>query len=342
MFRTSKIEINTRTPPLYKYRRFNPLLVRAGKFIDAVIGIFIYRRPVGLIRLNRDDKMLVLESHLIGDGVMTLALLNTLKTREPDLKIILVAQKWMYELLPSGLVDHFIPTHLPWVGPGLFSIEKWEKFSASMLSLMKQKPTLAVETRGDWRNFLLFWLMRIPIRLGSPMSGGVVFLTHVMRTVKSVEPLRATREAILQFLEIDLPLKLPKPPIDIDATAGNGPYVVIHPGASQQMRQMSKEQLDVIVSSIEDSGCHAYVVAGPAEAELQKATADFCAKRGVSTFVASGNLKDFLKLCKSAERCFVMDSGPGHLAAWVSHDVTIFCNHDSPKIIAPLVMSEQC
>lgn len=337
MNRTAKIKIITQNPPLYKYRRFNPLFLRAGIFLDSVIGVFSHRRSEGLIPLNRDEKMLVLESHLIGDGVMTLALINSLKTQKPDLKIILVAQKWMDEILSPGLVDQFIPISLPWVGPGVFSIRKWAMFSAAMLSLRELKPTLAVETRGDWRNFLLFWLMRIPIRLGSPMSGGVVFLTHAMRIIESSEPLRATRESILQFLEIDLPLKLPKPPIDTDATAGNGPYVVIHPGASQQMRQMSRENLDFIVSSIKDSGCHAYVAAGPAESELQKATADFCAKSGVSTSVASGNLKDFLKLCKGAERCFVMDSGPAHLAAWVNQNVTIFCNHDSPNIVAPLV-----
>jgi ADP-heptose:LPS heptosyltransferase len=332
---TDSIQIIANKPPLYKYQRFNPYLRKLGRVID-LVTLRASVKPVSPSQILSEGKVLILESHLIGDGVMTLGLVNSLKLQSHGVHLILAGQPWLKDLVPAGLVENFIPITLPWVGSGVFSISLWWNFFKSLAELRKQHANIAMETRGDWRNFMLFWLLRIPTRIGTPMTGGQFFLTHVARVVKDDEPLYATREAILESLKLEPKLKLPELPAARTAVSADRPYVVIHPGASHPDRQMRLEKLKIVRERLARNHLDLFVAVGTGEFNLQQSVLDFFKDQGLLAKPWSGSLPEFLVLCQGAEMVFTMDSGPAHLASWCNDRVVIFCPHDSPGIVRPL------
>jgi ADP-heptose:LPS heptosyltransferase len=331
------IEIISKSPPAYTYRRFNPYLRKLGLLIDWFSFGFVKSATRSDPEILPLDKVLVLESHLIGDGVMTLGLVNSLKRQLNEPYLILAGQPWLRDLLPEGLVNNFISIKLPWVGSGIFSISSWWCFFKSLVEIRRQQPKVAIETRGDWRNFLVFWLLRVPVRMGSPMTGGRVFLTHMARVVQDQEPLFATREAILEILKLEPQVHLPKPPLAPILMKAEPRYVVVHPGASMKNRQISSDQLKIVFERLQDAPCGVFVAAGANESELQREVQDFFKKQGLTARPWTGSLPEFLVLCQGADRVFTMDSGPAHLAGWVNPRVTVFCNHDCGETVRPLL-----
>jgi ADP-heptose:LPS heptosyltransferase len=168
------------------------------------------------------------------------------------------------------------------------------------------------------------------------MTGGRIFLTHPMRLVGDHEPLWATRSAALELFGLDCNLKLPMPPAQTEMPNPSAPYVVVHPGASQQLRQMSTAQMNVVLEKIPKNTSRLIVASGLNELNLQKKCMDYFSGRGFYVESWVGGLPDFVRLCGQSEAVFTMDSGPAHLAAWSGSRTDVFCNHDSPNIVAPL------
>jgi ADP-heptose:LPS heptosyltransferase len=327
----SKIRMISIGTPGFRYRRYNDGLIFIGRFLD----ILSFRRSCDEIDLSTIKSVLVLESHLIGDGVMTIAFLNTLKQAYPSLSLILAGQPWLRDLVPFGLVDQFVECRMPWVGPRKLSLKKWREFFRAAVLLTRSKPQLAMETRGDWRNFLFFWLLRIPMRLGSSATGGRVFLTHETKELDHSAPLWMSRRLLSQSLKIERDLVLPEIPQNTSENTISGPYVVLHPGASQPQRLMNQDQLLYAISKIKKA--HTIIVAGgPNDDSIKNEIIDFIRLQGRQAVKWSGGIVDFLSICQRAEIVFTMDSGPAHLAAWSGASVYIFCNHDRPNIVRPL------
>lgn len=306
-----------------------------GHIVDSILGFFGLASPNDEI-VEKPRTLLVLESHLIGDGVMTMAFINSFKTQCPDTKVILLAQNWMQGMLPKGLVDRCIPCHLPWVGEGKLSFKRWKDFYSILSQIKNFAPDAACETRGDWRNFLIFWLLGIPTRVGVSMSGGERLLTHKGRMVQDTEPLYATRKALLEMFGLDSSLQLPDPPQPGLDDKKSGSFVVVHPGASQPLRRMSEAQMNVVLQKIPKTTSHLIVASGPGELGLQQKCLEYFSGRGLHVQSWAGGLLDFVRLCGQSEAVFAMDSGPAHLAAWSGSRTHVFCNHDSPNIVAPL------
>jgi ADP-heptose:LPS heptosyltransferase len=267
---------------------------------------------------------------------MTLAFINTLKQVKPDLRIILAAQGWMRDLMGAGLVDEFVECHLPWVGSGTFSIQKWKNFYKSLKRICQLEPSIAVETRGDWRNFFIFRILQVPKRLGTPMSGGRVFLTHETSGQELMAPLWTSRIKLLEAFGVKKPLVLPPGPPPAKMQPLSDRFLIVHPGASQPLRQMDESQLKVVLSSGMNLSDLILVACGPNEKALQDKFKELIRKQGYRAEAWSGGLSDFFGLCQAAAAVFTMDSGPAHIAAWAGAKLTVFCNHDAPETVKPL------
>jgi ADP-heptose:LPS heptosyltransferase len=267
---------------------------------------------------------------------MTLAFLHTLKVDYPGAKITLMAQPWMDQLISPGLIDRFIPLHLPWVGGGIFSVQKWKNFYRAVLALKTDLPTMACETRGDWRNFLFFWCLKIPVRVGVPLSGGARLLTHAAGLFDRGEPLYESRKSLLFMFGSRRPLQYPAVPKAAEINGIREPYVVVHPGASQHTRQMTISHMRLILQKMPAGVKKIVVATGSAELELQNKCLNFFLGQGLIAESWNGSLTEFLRICSQSVAVYAMDSGPAHLASWSGSSVMVFCSHDSPRVIAPL------
>src|SRR3954468_17284603 len=130
----------------------NQRLIQASRRID-----FVWRFVAPFIvssRSNRDDSprsILVVDLHLIGDLVLLIPLLASLRRAHPDAHIALLAGPWAAPIvLPEGLVDQHVSFVAPWV--------RRNGLIAGMASTVRVTRNLrlqswdwAIDVRGDIR-----------------------------------------------------------------------------------------------------------------------------------------------------------------------------------------------
>ncbi|GAA2502835.1 glycosyltransferase family 9 protein [Streptomyces longisporus] len=119
------------------------------------------------------------------------------------------------------------------------------------------------------------------------------------------------------------------PPPDTIALTGNGPYVVLHPGASAPARAWSPERCAEAVESLSDAGHRVVVTGGPDEVGLtRKVSGDTAVDLGGRT-----DPRTLAGVLRTADVVVCGNTGPTHLAAAVGTPVV--------SLFAPVVPAER-
>ncbi|MBP0459558.1 glycosyltransferase family 9 protein [Streptomyces montanisoli] len=119
------------------------------------------------------------------------------------------------------------------------------------------------------------------------------------------------------------------PPPDTTALTGNGPYVVVHPGASAPARAWSEERCARAVTLLADSGHRVIVTGGPGERELTRRVS------GTDGVDLGGRTEPaaLAGVLRSADVVVCGNTGPAHLAAAVRTPVV--------SLFSPVVPAER-
>lgn len=314
--------------------------------------IFLF--PLWLFRRLRKSKpirniakrsaIVVFESHLLGDYVMTLSLLNALRLEFPESFLIYCANKLPGKLIPKGIVDLFMDFKVPWSTYD-YSSANLKAMLKILRSIRKHRPRIAVETRGDPRNGLFLFLTGADYRIGIDACFGTALLTHRISLEDTWEPLYMTRKRILEEFGIKRTLEMPELP-RLSSHEENqllqflrknmcikSRYVVIHPGASQLERAIPPSTARFIIELIREHGIVPILVFGPADERLLNRYKEY-----FTDFppVFQGTIPQFISLCHGAVGTVSADSGPAHLAAWACVNSLVLCFHDRPQTVRPL------
>ncbi|MFG2576397.1 glycosyltransferase family 9 protein [Streptomyces sp. NPDC048481] len=119
------------------------------------------------------------------------------------------------------------------------------------------------------------------------------------------------------------------PPPDTVALTGNGPYVVLHPGASAPSRAWGPERCERAVESLGDEGYRVVVTGGPGEADLTRlVSGDTAVDLGGRT-----TPRTLAGVLRSADAVVCGNTGPAHLAAAVGTPVV--------SLFSPVVPAER-
>ncbi|MBT2423361.1 glycosyltransferase family 9 protein [Streptomyces sp. ISL-22] len=119
------------------------------------------------------------------------------------------------------------------------------------------------------------------------------------------------------------------PPPDTIALTGNGPYLVLHPGASAPARAWSPERCAEAVELLADAGHRVVVTGGPDEAGLtRKVSGDTAVDLGGKT-----DPRTLAGVLRTADVVVCGNTGPTHLAAAVGTPVV--------ALFAPVVPAER-
>lgn len=119
------------------------------------------------------------------------------------------------------------------------------------------------------------------------------------------------------------------PPPDTAALTGNGPYVVVHPGASAPARAWSPRRCAEAVALLADAGHRVVVTGGPGESELtRRVSADTAVDLGGRT-----DPPTLAGVLRAADVVVSGNTGPAHLAAAVGTPVV--------SLFAPVVPAER-
>ncbi len=155
-------------------------------------------RPLVLVweRLARSTKpnagevrnVLVLEYWNLGDIVMELPFLRSLRIRYPNARIVLLTSPKIVPLMAhQGLVDDVVTVRVPWTQ----YYSRWRKYNPfsrlwidlfrALRSLHAQRFDLAFSARADIRENFMLWALNARRRVGYGFGGGAFFLTDVVK-----------------------------------------------------------------------------------------------------------------------------------------------------------------
>ncbi|MET7645929.1 glycosyltransferase family 9 protein [Streptomyces sp. NPDC005426] len=119
------------------------------------------------------------------------------------------------------------------------------------------------------------------------------------------------------------------PPPDTAALTGNGPYVVVHPGASAPARSWDAERHAEAVQLLADAGHRVVVTGGPRETDLTRlVSGDVAVDLGGRT-----SPRKLAGVLAGADALVCANTGPAHLAAAVGTPVV--------SLFAPVVPAER-
>lgn len=119
------------------------------------------------------------------------------------------------------------------------------------------------------------------------------------------------------------------PPPDTVGLTGNGPYVVLHPGASAPARAWSPARCAEAVTALADAGHRVVVTGGPDEAALTRQVAGAAAR----DLGGRTDPRTLAGVLRSADVVVSGNTGPAHLAAAVGTPVV--------SLFAPVVPAER-
>ena len=191
-----------------------------------IINLFRKKYKIEKIKIK---KILVLEYHRIGDIIIILPILRSIKKNYPNSQLILVCCKESYDLIKHfNIVDKLISIEIPWTNWS-FSINKWIKTFFLIKKLKNLKIDLAFDFKGDLRNNWFLWKIKSKISIGYHATGGSFFLTNSFKFNHNKHQKNRAEELISKIG--CFPLKN-KRKIKLNEQG----LIVIHPGSSDVRR----------------------------------------------------------------------------------------------------------
>jgi len=293
-----------------------------------------------MVGLDEVSTILVFEPGSLGDMVMLMPFLRSLRARFPNARLSLLCRatgrRGGYAsldlssvetlLVDQGYVDELIPVAVPWlvdVSPwkkyNPFSLN-WPRFIYSLLRLRRRGFDLAFPSgRSDIRYNMVLWLTGAKRRVGYAYAGGGFFLTDIA-TPDLTRPQQA--EVCLRLLEsLDIPLvrggKLLKISADDelfstgflnDHGIGGDDFIVgIHAGSRVAGRTWGRENFRRVAEHLTgEFGAKVIWFGDPVNSDHDA--------RATEMITASFPLHRFLAVLARCNLLISNDSGPMHMA----------------------------
>lgn len=319
----------------------NPRLVRAARRLD-----FVWRL---LARLSTPHhapdnspvaSILVVDLHLVGDMVMLIPLISSLRERHPSAKISLLAGPWCAAIL-TGIpaVDEVITYVAPWV--------KRQRLLSAIIGycriacrLRATRWDIGIDVRGDIRQILLLYLAGCRQRVGFDFTGGGALLTEVVPDDGELRHVLDHHQRIAACLGAwggqDFIPALSLTSDEKRDAARIAPFIGFHLGASLPLRRLPPREAAALVSLHDCPDQHLVFFSSP---DMEDYTAEVLsllpAPLARRLEVWRGDLRGFIVKASRARRMFTMDSGPAHIAAALALDTVVFFGPNLPRYTGP-------
>ncbi len=291
------------------------------------------------------NSILVIQSHLIGDLIMTIPLLKALKKNYPTAKIILLANPFAYDLFKEvSFVDEIVIVKFPWATYDYSLSNLWNLFK-TIIFLRKRKIDLAIDAKIDMRNALLMFLIGAKRRLGYAITGGSSFLTDVPEFPENILNLLEARLSILNYLGIECTDKSTILPVNENSliTVENfikennidqKKLIGIHPGASKKEKLWPAKNYGKVIKYLIDKEMAVVLIEGPNDKQIIKEI-----QKQLITPVPTfrGSLQEVLGFISRCRLLICLDSAAIHLGSAVGTSILAIYGPKWPELTKPLV-----
>ncbi len=269
------------------------------------------------------DQILIIQTAFIGDVILATSMVESIRATLPDAQIDFVLRKGNESLLENN--------------PGIRTIHVWEKESGKYRNLRK----LSAELRSieydavfNLQRFasagFLAMRCKASFKAGYQQSPMARFFTktvkHEMESGK--HEIERNHELLNLWPKASFELKKPKLyPSDQDYTSVSAlksdPYLVMAPASVWFTKQLPMEKWIVMLKSM-DKYKNIYLLGGPEDIDYLEEIKSAAAIESVRNLAGKLSFLQSAALMEDAERSYVNDSAPLHLASSVNAAVTAF------------------
>jgi len=266
-------------------------------------------------------KILVIQTAYAGDVILTLPLVQSLRTEFPGAAIDMLVVPRCAELLRNH--------------PAVGSVIIYDKrggeagisgFLAKVRTLRSASYDLAVIPHRSIRSALLARFARIPRRIGFSSSSGKFLFTDVVPYVKSIheiernlsllDPLRQKQSS--RILPAIYPSISDRMRVDAFLAAkyltASEQIVGVAPGTAWNTKRWLPERFSELVGMLLGKGCRVLLIGGSEDEPLCD---EICRTAGTSGVISAAGMLSMLQSAEIIRRCKVLvcnDSAPMHLA----------------------------
>lgn len=287
-------------------------------------------------------KIVVRAPNWIGDAILSLPALESLRKNFPQAQIWIAAREWVKDLFTSY---HFIKGVIP-----LSNLDSLKGVRSAAKNLKESNFDTGILLTNSFSSAFLFYLAKIPERWGYTRDGRGILLTRSV-TPKGREELSHQLNYYLELIsglglktypsEIYLPLTQEEKSsakemllsLNIDLKR---PLVVLNPGASYgpAKRWPASRFAEVARLFQQRKNAEILIIGSSDESELAESIVSSMTKKPLS-LAGKTNLRLLAGLISHAAVFVTNDSGPMHLANALKTPVTAIFGPTDPRLTGP-------
>lgn len=285
-------------------------------------------------------KILIIESHLIGDVIMGLPAYRAIQDKFPDAELIFWGNRWGKDLLEDQeIFDKFFITRIPWSTYD-YSLSNLRRLFSQVRQLRKLNIDMALDFRGDIRNILLLRLIKAKRRISYDFTGGAYWLTDIVPPPENWHLIERDLN-VVRYIGVensdDVPsLHVPEAKMQAAKkyfnSRGLNNIVFVHPGASQPKKLWSSERFALIVDYLNNKDYSPVLLAGPNDKAIIESIRNKCKS---SPNVLSVPLSNIAAYLACGEFFIGLDSGIAHIAESLGKNVIVLFGPQPPSIACP-------
>lgn len=313
--------------------------------------LVLFKRWIGKkqgIKRDRVGNILVVRLAYIGDVIMTIPVLRSLKALYPNAKIsFLIGRRESEVLQGNPYIDQIITYDAFWFYKRRRGV--WiREYLTVIKRLRRGQFDIAIDFRGDIRNILfILFLSRAHFRISYGVGGGGYLLTHIV-PFKGIGHKIAYHMDILRYLGGDYKASLPEISLSDDERAyqnrlfdrlgiPRGTFVVgIHPGGRKPLKGWYIEgYIGIIERLIREYSAQVVLTGTGGEIALcDKITKGIKDERVISMCGRTG-LRELVSLIRGFDLFITGDSAPMHIACAVKTPVIAIFGPSKSKETGP-------
>lgn len=275
-------------------------------------------------------RILVRATNWVGDAVMSLPALHSLRERFPEAHIAILARPWVADLYTrEPFCDEVIPYEASKGWRGLRA--KWR----IARDLRRRGFDCALLLQNAFEAAALAWVARIPERIGYDRDGRGTLLTNAVRVPKPGEIPKHQRFYYLELLKRSGLIESYSPDVQVRLSGGsaaaeqgsrrfeerglNGRVIGLSPGAAygNAKRWLPERFVETVKRLTAELGASVAIFGSIQEAELGGQIAESLSKQGVLAVNLAGatSLREFIEMAAACELFLTNDSGSMHIAS---------------------------
>ena len=291
-------------------------------------------------------EVLVLRLDRMGDVLMSLPALATLRAALPDARIRLAVGRWSEEIAARAPMDEVLVWSAPWTARRGEARDSASDLWRRARALRRDGLDLALDLQGDLRSSALLALTGARRRVGYANTGGAYLLTDVVpldETISWVEQNQAAVAAALRAANVPPPAPVDLPRDEDRAVAerlfeslglssARRPLVGVHPSGGRTVKQWDPARWAEVAARLEKEFGATVVVTG-SETDRPLAAAVARGLRGNAVDLTGRlSVRETLAVIAGLDLFLSPDTGPMHMACAVgTPSVAVFGPSDPAR-----------